>query len=106
MKYKEGDKVKIRTWESMLSEFIISTNGSISIHKNSNYNPDMERIIKELDTDRIITILEIIDDVVYPRIPHYKIEEDDNRWAWTDEMIEDIKVKNEPICSRFEILDL
>ena len=71
----------------------------------------MESIIREMDTDRVVTVSEVI---VYDREAeknlykndHYKIEESDSRFVWTDEMIECIEVPVEPISNRFEILDL
>jgi len=87
-------------------EFIFTTSGNISIHKTSQYSTGMEDLLKEIDTNRVVTILKVIDNVVPPRIPHYKIEEFDATWVWTDEMIECSAVPAVPIQDRFEILDL
>ena len=105
MKYKVGDTIKIKTWEAMLDEFIIGTSGSIVIHKNLKFNTNMEKVIKELGTDRKVTISKVIEDVEKGGNNHYKIEES-NLWCWTDEMVECLTAEIIPIDNRFEILDL
>jgi hypothetical protein len=105
MKYKVGDKVRIKTWAAMMKEFIPSTEGSIQIHPNLKYASKMEVIINHLDTDRIVTIKKVINDVEPGENRHYKIEES-TEWAWTDHMIEHEESSWEPIETRFEIMDL
>jgi len=103
LKYKEGDKVRIKTWKAMSEEYSISTSGNIAIHMYSNYAKEMEDIIIDLDTDREVIIKEVVE---LGKIEHYKIEESNTKWVWTDEMIECVAVPVESIESRFEILDL
>ncbi len=105
MKYRVGQKVRIKTWEAMLKEFIISTSGSISIHKNLGFNPDMESVISGLNTDREVTIFEVVEGVGKGENKHYKLDET-GLWHWTDEMIECLTEEIIPIGSRFELLDL
>lgn len=77
MKYKVGDKVRVRSWESMEKEFRLTVNGNIEagaatfLHKMAGF------------CGKIVTIKEISIDL-------YRIEEDNGEWNWTDEMFEPV----------------
>ena len=107
MKYKVDDEVRIKTWEKMKEEFIQSTSGNICIHLYLNFSTRMENFLVKIDTDRIVTIKEAVEDVDIRRheVKHYKINEDNGLFCWTDEMIEEI-LNPEPIKTRWELLDL
>jgi len=100
MKYKVGDKVKIKTWDRMEKEYGIRENGNINCKKS--FLPNMEEELNKLNTNRILTIKEINNN-------HYYMKE--IGYYWSDDMIEclaeDYKIEIlEPINSRWEILDL
>ena len=60
MKYKIGDKVKIKTWERMIEEFGVYERDSYSIKTNIDflYINKQEKIISELNNkSRILTII-------------------------------------------------
>ena len=89
MRYKVGDKVKIKTWGET--------------KKLVNFNSFMEKEVEELKTNRILTI-KVVNEGCY-----YAMKE--SRWFWNDDMIKclakDFKKEiYEPINDRFEILDL
>ncbi len=100
MKYKVGDKVRIKTWEGMEKEFGLNINGNIQ--NIPCFLKEMEEWINKDFPDRILTIKEEIHS-------GYKMEE--LRLRWGDDMIECLakEYKEEihaPILSRFELLDL
>lgn len=78
MKYKVGDKVRVRQWDDMVEEFGESA-GSIDTPACS-FEEDMR-----LYCGTIVTIKEVKDDESY-----YIIEEDNEDWFWTDEMFENM----------------
>ena len=101
MKYKIGDKVRIKTQESMKKEF---GGGFLSSINTPQYVfvSGMEKQLNENFLNRILTIKEV-------RKKSYRMEEIDCNW--TDGMIECLvkdykKEVYAPIYSRFEILDL
>ena len=75
MKYKVGDKVKIRE----------DLNGDIS-YKSENNSRSGYLAVHEmlLNKGKNVTITE----TVKYNIDHYKIKEDNGKWKWTDEMFE------------------
>ena len=101
MKYKVGDKVKIKTWEDMEKKFGLDKHGYISC--SATFTGLMEKLFTELDYDRVVTIKE--------KDIWYYIEKDGEGFCWSDDMIEClVKSYKEPIYesikSRFDILDL
>ncbi len=108
MKYKVDDEIRIKTWDSMKEEFIQSTSGNkISIHQYLWFNLEMERVLINLDTDRIVTVEEVVINVNrgINEVEHYKIKENKGGFCWTDEMIEKV-LHPIPIRNRWELLDL
>ncbi len=99
MKYKVGDKVKIKTWEEMEKEFGLSSN-LIKMHKDIFFTQSMEKYLKEISIDRILTIKEIYND--------NDIYMEEIGYVWKDCYIEGLVVEEifEPIENRAEILDL
>ncbi len=96
MKYKVGDKVKIKTWEKMGKEYNSSHEGVILMGYFSFYI-GMEDWINEKFPDRILTIEKV-------HKYSYFILCDKHRHNWTEEMIKEGVF--EPIANRFEIIDL
>ncbi len=82
MKYKVGDRVKIKIWKQ--------------IDQNIGYYEEMERQAIRIDSDRVLTIDRI--DVCYFM---KKIS-----FAWTDDMIECLVERPIPVNNRWELLDL
>lgn len=77
MKYKIGDKVRVRQWDDMAKEFIECI-GTIDIPICS-FTEEMREYCGE-----IVTIKEIKDS------NSYYIKEDNEEWYWVDEMFEEI----------------
>ena len=78
MKYKVGDKVKIKTWEQMEKEFGLNLGGNIL--NIPCFMREMEKWVNKGFPDRILTIKEIS----YNHM--YKMKELSLRWG--DNMIE------------------
>ena len=101
MKYKIGDKVRIKTWDQMEKEFGLSYRGSIDNgdDRSIKYVKEMEIEINNLN-DRVLTISKIRGD------EYYRVKE--INYNYTDEHIEGLYIEKiyEPIHSRFEILDI
>jgi len=93
MKYKVGDKVRIKTWEEMEKKYGLYSGGSIKC----GFTKEMEKYINRNFSNRILEITEVIRG-------YYKIE--NTCWSWTEDMIKEEKVVYDPIYSRFEILDI
>ncbi len=84
MKYKIGDKVRVRQWDYMVKEF-----GFFDYAKSSIYTPGciFTNSMKKFCGSVVVTISNIECD------NRYSIKEDDQNWYWTDEMFEPYKVK-------------
>jgi len=111
MKYKVGDKVKIKTWEVMKTEYgetqITSIYKHIKDENKVHFIPEMEDILNKRFTDRIVEI-QIVDyeDSTFS-CPVYRMQ--GINYGWKDYMIEGLvkeHIESEPIHSRFEILDI
>ena len=76
MRYKEGDKVRVRQWEAMLRGNKLVCN-SISFLGTPFTFPKTNRKF----CGQIVTIKEVWNN-------YYYIEEDDGQYCWTDEMFE------------------
>ena len=84
MKYKVGDKVRVRQWDDMVKEYglfdglekVICTPGYF-------FTNDMKKFCGS-----VVTISNIISDD-----SRYLIKENDQNWFWTDEMFEPYKAK-------------
>jgi len=101
MKYKVGDKVKIKTWKELEKEFGLNPVGNINCKLPSFINT-IEKELNALNTNRILTIRKIDEDYYNT----YLMEEISCHWS--EDMIECLveEYKPEPIYTRFEILDL
>jgi len=105
MKYKVGDVVKIKTWKELEKEFGLNDYGYINCKLR--VTPQMENNLNKRFPDRIVKIKEIVrNDEIYYRMENVLQK-------WDDEMVQvlvstiDRKEEiEEPINSRFEILDI
>lgn len=81
MKYKVGDKVRVRQWDDMAKEFGFSgcTKSNIDI-LGCLFTNNMKKFCGS-----VVTISNITSDN-----SRYLIKEDDQNWYWTDEMLEDM----------------
>lgn len=77
MKYRVGDKVRIRSWESMAKEFGYDAWGDIKIRHG--FTEPMKKYC-----GKIVTIAKS------PFSNSYYIEEDEHRWVFVDEMFEPV----------------
>ena len=114
MKYKVGDKIKIKTWKELTKEFLMIQGLSdkkqiqIDLDKNTkkvgnnyfSFTLNMEKEINRLKTGRILTISNVIYD------SYYLIKEFKNNSIFIDEMIDCLEKDYNPIKNRWEILDL
>ena len=93
MKYKIGDKVKIKSWEEMKKAAGVE-----------NFPLGIERSLINVSPDRVLTIVSVKKHNYYIE---YTMEE--REWIFSENMIE-CKMENYkkpiPIISRFEILDI
>ena len=78
MNYKPGDKVKVRSWESMEEEFGISHDGDI--RTKPTFVSDMRKYCgKTVTVNRIDS-------------EKYRIEEDEEEWCWSSDMFETVSI--------------
>lgn len=77
MKYKVGDRVKVREWEDMEKEFGVAFNGSIKIPKRS-FPKEMRLYCGE-----VVEISKIYKDTYFVK---------GNTFEWRDEMFEDLPI--------------
>jgi len=104
MRYKVGDRVKIKSWEQMERDFGLNSHGSIK--SNRVVVRGAYETLQKLNCNRILTIKEV---VVHSISDYYRMEE--IVCDWTDDMIECLdndylEEVCQPIFSRYEILDL
>ena len=106
MKYKVGDKIRIRTWNEMEKEYGLNKDGDIEINKDekcsSTFRNKKEQWILTRNT-RVFTIK-----IINKFSKYYLIEEDMDIWSWTDDMIQCLAGEEsyEPPLKRWEILDI
>lgn len=83
MKYKVGDKVRVRQWDDMVKEY-----GFIDSVERDIYIPDCTFVnsMKKF-CGSVVTISNIVSNN-----NRYLIKEDDHLWYWTDDMFEPYKV--------------
>jgi len=103
MKYKIGDKVRIKTWKEMEKEYGLSHYGHIKC--SPYFKKPMEKSINYISSDRIVEIVKI--DERYGGCYRFK----GSIWGFRDDMIKEliepeIIDPKDRINSRFEILDL
>lgn len=84
MKYKAGDRVRVREWDDMAQEFGAGTRDLIDckfsfVSSMKKYCGDIVTIKKEISGG-------------------YKIEEDEGKWNWSDDMFKTPK----DVCRNFE----
>ena len=105
MKYKEGDLVRIKTWESMEKEFGLNLDRNINC-PHPVFIKRMEEELNKISPNRIVMISKLHENCIFP---YYYIKNYENqKHRWTDDMIEGIEIidPKERINNRFEILDL
>ncbi len=111
MKYKVGDKVKIKTWEGMKKELGLTDKNKINTFLP--FFSDMEEDLEALNTNRVVTI---------KKISSLKLEAGKTTFSWQAKTEYHFKVwhlsseiikysveeykEPVPILNRFEILDL
>ena len=111
MKYKAGDKVKIKTWEQMEKEFGLDQFNNLDreVIKGEAvpvaFIKEMEREINKNFLDRILTIKNI----VRHSNEDYYYQMEEIGYYWDDGVIECLVEgykESVPITSRWELLDL
>jgi len=111
MKYKVGDRVRIKTWEEMEKEFGLSQHGSIK-GMPIYFTPKKEAELMKLYPNRILTINFVANRGTLDIYGFYFMEglkyEGGEEYKWFDKEIECLVKKPVyiPIKNRWEILDL
>ena len=110
MRYKKGDKVKIKTWDQMEQEFGLYKLGNKGIDCGYRSSPGFyEHMEEDLGADRTVTIK-----YVYPKTKTYAVEESSSAW-WNENMVDSEVLINDSSeestvagsdNERFNILDL
>ena len=96
MKYKVGDKVKIKTWKKMEKEYGLDALDYIKC--KSTFVPSMEECLNEVN--RTVEIKEVLS-------TSYIIVEDGGEWSWSDDMITTtVVISLFPTNKRFKIMDI
>jgi hypothetical protein len=90
MKYKVGDRVRIKTWNQMKKEFGVQVYNPSYIDCTPSFIYPMEEFL-ESRSDRILIISSFFKD---RDNLFYKMNEDGERWLWADYMIECIEEKH------------
>lgn len=75
MKYKVNDKIKIKTWKAMAKEFG-SDIGDTNIPCHCSFNKNMETQLRELYCNRVLTIRQIVNDIVLVKEMSWNFSED------------------------------
>lgn len=78
MRYKVGDKVKVKTWDKMVREFGFDSDGDISC-KHFFVEPMKCWCSEEMTIKKVIEYND-----------KYCMEEDLATWDWSDDMLEEI----------------
>jgi len=104
MKYKVGDKIRIKTWEELEEEYGLNKNKNINLRiGNIQFVREKEKYLNKNFPNRIVEVTKVKE-----RVFCYA-SKDCSFWEWTDEMIEglaDELKERERIKSRFDILDI
>ena len=108
MKYKVGDKVKIKNWKKMQKECNILGDFKIICPGSYHFIRKKEKELNEKFPNRIVTIKRIKEG---GKEEYYMMEGLSGEWHWTDYMIEK-KIEISKIISlfptnkRFKLMDL
>lgn len=84
MRYKAGDKVRVRQWDDMAKEFGLTLRGGGGIDiPDCTFVKNMKKFCGTVVT---------VSDIVFLN-SRYLIEEDNEHWYWTDDMFENVYYK-------------
>lgn len=78
MEYKIGQKVLVRTWDSMENRFGLDENGNINVYMV--FIPEMEKYCKKIVTIKSINRTFSSEDA------YYRIIEDNQDYMWSNDM--------------------
>ena len=85
MKYKVGDKVRVRQWDDMVKEYgLLGDLEKVICTPGCSFTNGMKKFC-----GRVVTISDVISSN-----SRYLIKESDRTWYWTDEMFDPYKVKS------------
>jgi len=82
MKYKVGDRVKIKSWKEMEEKYGIDSDGDIDLPESS-FVTNMKKYC-----GKVMTISDVDD-----YFNEYHMKEDDGSWIWTNKMIKGLAIK-------------